>query len=267
MKKTFLFAALAALSMVSCTNNELPEAEPGYGYINLNVSNDVAVTTRTGEGGGDGETTPSWIISATKDGDTYASSIINGNNVVPAGNYVISAKSHADIATANVKDTWGEPYYEGNSGENAINVTAGSQHNVTIACGKPKNTKVTGQFNLATGFTNCVLTLDPTDETVDGTERNLQIKKSETDNTITTNASAFFSAGTVKFNFSYTYGNESKSLDGKTITTTAGHEHIIRISSNDNGKITLSISTEGFANGTDSEFTFDAATGDVVSNN
>ncbi|MBQ2362895.1 MAG: hypothetical protein II287_04740, partial [Bacteroidaceae bacterium] len=232
MKKTFLFAALAALSMVSCTNNELPEAEVGYGYINLNVSNDVAVTTRAGEGEVSGETTPSWIISATKNGSPYASSIINGNNVVPAGDYVISVKSHGDEATANVKNTWGEPYYEGNSGTTAIKVTAGSQQNVTIACGKPQNTKVTGQFNLTTDFKNCVLTLDPTD-------RNLQIIKNESDNSTSTNASAFFSAGEVKFNFSYTYGNESKTLDGKTITTTAGHEHIIRISSNDNGKITL----------------------------
>ena len=264
MKKTFLFAALAALSMVSCTNNELPEAEPGYGYINLNVSNDVAVTTRAGEGEGAGETTPSWIISATKNGETY-SGITSGENVVPAGAYKIEVKSHESEANAlTTQDGWGEPYYEGNSGETAINVIAGSTNPVTIACGKPKNTKVTGQFNLTTGFTKCVLTLDPTDDSVEGTERNLEIKKSETDNKITTNASAFFSPGTVKFNFSYTYEGQNKKLGVKTITTTAGHEHIIKISSNNNGKINLSISTEGFENGTDSEFTFDAATGDVV---
>ena len=230
MKKTFLFAALAALSMVSCTNNELPEAEPGYGYINVNVSNDPVVETRA-------EVTDytTWVVTA---GDKD----ITNDNKVPAGTYTVTAQSHANMD--NALEGWGEAYYWG-SAENVV-VAAGGTATANIECGKAKNGRITTSFNLAEVFTDVSITVG----------RELVFDK---DNH---NKKAYFAPGEIPYTLKYKYkGSEGTSITG-AVTVAAGTEHIISVSSNSNGTITVNITYDDtFTDGADQNINFDAATG------
>lgn len=247
MKKIYL--AALTLAMTACVSNDDLNPIDNYGYIYVNVSNDPVMVTRA-------EGDPNWIITATKDEKAYEG-ITNGENKVPAGKYVITAKSHESIDIANETDNWGEPFYSG--GSNEVEISAGGSETANISCGKAQNSKLTGSFNLITNFSDCVLTLDPN-------QRNLQIKKGEEDNNITTNKSAFFSPGEVTYSFSYKYNNTTveQPITG-AINCVAGKEHYINISSNTNGTINVSISYDPvFGNGDDATLQFDAATGNQV---
>ena len=234
MKKTFLFAALAALSVVSCTNNELPEVEPGYGYINVNVSNEpleenVAQTRATVA---DYKT---WVVTA-------GNIDLTEDNKVPAGTYTVTAKSHTNMDAA--LEGWGEAYYEG-SAKNIV-VAAGQTATAEISCGKAKNGRITTSFNLAAVFTDVSITVD----------RNLTFRKENE------NQKAYFAPGDVSYTLKYKYnGSEEKSI-AKAVTVAAGTEHIISVSSNSNGTITVNITYDDtFADGDDQNINFDAATG------
>lgn len=247
MKKIYL--AALTLAMTACVSNDDLNPVDNYGYIDVNVSNDPVMVTRA-----EGE--PTWIITATKDGNTYEG-INNGENKVPAGTYKIYAQSHSTMEYANKLDDWGVPYYSGESNEILIN--AGESATASVYCGKAKNSKITGSFNLINKFTDCKLILDPDD-------RALQISKADNDNSITTNKSAFFSPGNVNYSFTYKYNDETKGITGN-INCIAGNEHYINISSNKNGTINVVISYDTeFGNGDDITLNFDAATGEQLTN-
>ena len=266
MKKTFLFAALAALSMVSCTNNELPEAEPGYGYINVNVSNDVEVTTRAGEGGGEIATNKivsdlsGWIVTATNTNDqnkTYRLNQLEGNAVL-AATYNVDARTATDMNAATTTDSYGIAYYQGVA--ESVVVTAGQTAPANIACGKAKNSKLTLVNNLNPSvFTNVTLHATKGDGTLtlpNGNNTSIYYNPS-TENTSTI----------VQYYITYKYNNEQTEKTLKngdndfTIEIAApGTDYQIKLTSTDNGKINLSITYQDFTvSGTD--FTFDAATG------
>lgn len=251
MKKIY-FAALA-MALTACVSNEDLNPVDNYGYIDVNVSNDPVMVTRA-----EGE--PNWIISATKNNAEY-SGITVGENKVPEGEYVITAKSHESIEEANIKDSWGQPFYLGKSEK--ITISAGQRNDAGISCGKAKNSKVTASFDLVSNFSNCVLTLDPD-------LRELQISKNADNNNITGNSSAFFSPGSVNYKFSYSYNNgteiTSNNIEGQ-LTCEAGNEHYINITSDDKGTLTVTITFDpNFTDGTDQTLTFDAATGEQVTN-
>ena len=234
MKKTFLFAALAALSVVSCTNNELPEVEPGYGYINVNVSNEpleenVAQTRATVA---DYKT---WVVTA-------GNIDLTEDNKVPAGTYTVTAKSHTNMDAA--LEGWGEAYYEGK--HEGLKVIAGQTATANIDRGKAKNGRITTSFNLAAVFTDVSITVD----------RNLTFRKENE------NQKAYFAPGDVSYTLKYKYnGSEEKSIGG-AVTVAAGTEHTISVSSNSNGTITVNITyDETFTDGADQNINFDAATG------
>ena len=242
MKKTFLFAALAALSMVSCMNEEFPMLTPtkGYGYINVNVSNEpleenVAQTRATVA---DYKT---WVVTA---GDID----LTKDNKVPAGTYTVTAKSHTNMdAALALEDKWGVAYYEG-SAENVV-VAAGGTATAEINCGKAKNGRITTSFNLAEVFTDVSITVG----------RNLTFNKDNETN------KAYFAPGEVSYTLKYKYkGSEEKSIS-RAVTVAAGTEHIISVSSNSNGTITVNITYDDtFADGDDQNINFDAATGNEV---
>lgn len=246
--KKILFAAMAlGMCMTSCMNEEFPNAVQ-YGYINLNVSNNPVMVTRAGE--------PSWQFSATKNSESY-SGFVPGANKVPAGTYIITAKSHSSIDDANTLHTYGEPYFEGTSNETTI--SAGQSKDVTIDCGKAKNSKLTLVNSLNTSvFTNVKL---------NATSPNRELSLS------TENPSAFYSKETeVSYNISYIYNDsdaETVIKNGEqdyTITIKeAALDYQIKLTSTDNGTINVTVTYDNeFGTVESADFTIDAATGDKV---
>ncbi|MBO5872416.1 MAG: hypothetical protein J6Q75_07260, partial [Bacteroidaceae bacterium] len=101
MKKTFLFAALAALSMVSCTNEVLTDVD-GYGTIVLSVNNDESVT-RAAKAVAD---LNGWIVKANNASEDIT--LTTASTKVKAGTYTVSAKSHAsEDAALQANGGWG----------------------------------------------------------------------------------------------------------------------------------------------------------------
>lgn len=245
MKKIYL--AALTLAMTACVSNDDLNPADNYGYIDVNVSNDPVMVTRA-------EGDPNWIITATKNSSDYTEYTFKlGSNHVPAGTYVITAKSHANVAAANTTSDWGEAYYEGRS--NSVTISAGQPGTATINCGKAKNSRIKANFSLqGEQFKEFSITLTQND-------------KSLTINNDNANNYAYFSAGTVSFTFHYKYGSstDEKNIQS-SITCVAGTEHHINITSDDNGTITLNISFDNtFTNGGDKTITFNAATGEKVS--
>ena len=244
MKKTIFSIMALAMALVSCTNEEIITPAEQYGYINVNVTNEpleenVAQTRATVA---DYKT---WVVTA---GDID----LTKDNKVPAGTYTVTAKSHTNMdAALALKENWGVAYYEG-SAENIV-VAAGQTATAEISCGKAQNGRITTSFNLAENvFTDVSITV--------GSE--LVFDK---DNH---NKKAYFAPGEIPYTLKYKYkGSEGTSITG-AVTVAAGTEHIISVSSNSNGTITVNITYDDtFADGDDQNINFDALTGGVVSGN
>ncbi len=250
MKKTFLFAALAALSMVSCMNEEFPTLTPtkGYGYINVNVSNDVEMKTR---GAKEVENLSSWTVKATNGSENI--SLTTASTKVKAGTYTITAKSHTDEAAALADNSdWGAAYYEGST--SGVVVEAGKTVPATVNCGTAKNARLKVQFSLISNFTEYSLT---------AANRNRVFDESNS-----STALAYYGATEkVAYTLTYKYNGEeiSQPISGTITMKGAATENIITISSNDNGTISVSVTYDDtFEQGTKQELTFDAATGKIV---
>ena len=237
MKKTIFSIMALAMAMASCTNEEIITPAEQYGYINVNVTNEpleenVAQTRATVA---DYKT---WVVTA-------GNIDLTKDNKVPAGTYTVTAKSHTNMdAALALEDNWGVAYYEGRH-EN-LEVKAGQTATARINCGKAKNGRITTSFNLAAVFTDVSITVD----------RNLTFKKENE------NQKAYFAPGEVSYTLKYKYnGSEEKSI-AKAVTVAAGTEHIISVSSNSNGTITVNITyDDAFTDGEDQNINFDAATG------
>lgn len=246
MKKIYL--AALTLAMTACVSNDDLNPVDNYGYIDVNVSNDPVMVTRAGE--------PNWQLSATKNGEAYTG-IAYGTNKVPEGTYVISAKSHASIDVANTTNTYGEPYFEGESAPTQI--SAGDSKDATIDCSKAKNSKLTLVNALNSSvFTNVKL---------NATSLNRQLSLSNQ------NPSAFYSIETsVNYNISYNYnGSQTETViqnNGQDYTITiaeAAKDYQIKLTSTDNGNINVTVTYNNeFGKVESEEFTFDAATGDIA---
>ena len=234
MKKTIFSIMALAMAMASCTNEEIITPAEQYGYINVNVTNEpleenVAQTRATVA---DYKT---WVVTA---GDID----LTKDNKVPAGTYTVTAQSHANMDAA--LEGWGEAYYEG-SAKNIV-VAAGQTATAEINCGKAKNGRITTSFNLAAVFTDV----------------SIEVGRELTFNKDNQSKKAYFAPGEVSYTLKYKYnGSEEKSIGG-AVTVAAGTEHIISVSSNSNGTITVNITyDETFADGEDQNINFDAATG------
>lgn len=245
--KKILFAAMAlGMCMTSCMNDEFPNAVQ-YGYINLNVSNNPVMVTRAGE--------PTWQFSATKDGDSYTN-IVYGANKVPKGTYIITAKSHSSIDEANTFNTYGEPYFEGKSAETVI--SAGESKEVKIECGTAKNSKLTLVNNLNFDVFKEVKLNAISDD------RKLSLSSE--------NSSAFYSTKTeVSYNISYKYnGSQAETVikngdQDYTITIAeAAKDYQIKLTSTDNGNINVTVTYDNDFGTVEKDFTFDAATGQIA---
>jgi hypothetical protein len=243
MKKTFLFAALAALSMVSCTNEVLTDVD-GYGTIVLSVNNDETVTRATRAVAN----LNAWIVTANNGSEDIT--LTTASTKVKEGTYTVSAKSHASEAEAlQDKNNWGAAYYEGTSA--SVEVTPGSKKNVTVECGTAKNARLKVQFNLVSNFTEYNLTA----------ERGLVFNSGNA-----ASALAYYAeTEEVEYTLNYSYNGTPKEITGKITMNGAATENIISIASNDNGTISVTINyDDSFGEGNNSTITFDAATGNQV---
>lgn len=252
MKKTFLFAALAAFSMISCTNNELPEAEVGYGYINVNVSNDAVVETRASETVSSIE---GWQIK-TKKGTEGNLEDWSSNKAYAAGEYTVFAQNYADEAAWKAANAnWGAAFYQGSGN---VTVAAGQTNSAIIDCKTAKNAKLTVNIGeLPSTFTDVKV-----------------LVKRSNDITLTFptegHTEAFFGATeTVSFSLSYKYNSADKTILDKTITMKgAATNNIINVTANSNGLISVTIKVdETFENVNNETLTFDGATGNEAQNN
>ena len=243
MKKTFLFAALAALSMVSCTNEVLTDVD-GYGTIVLSVNNDESVT-RAAKAVAD---LNGWIVKANNASEDIT--LTTASTKVKAGTYIVSAKSHAsEDAALQANGGWGAAYYEGTSA--SVKVDAGQTAEATVDCGTAKNARLKVQFSLVSNFTDYSLKA----------ERELVFNSSNA-----TSALAYYAAEEeVEYTLSYKYNGTPKEINGKITMKGAATENIISISSNDNGTISVTVNYDDtFETGNSENLEFDAATGNKV---
>ena len=270
MKKTILLASatLAALSFTSC-NNEVDMFQP-FGSekatINLNITNDDAVTTRAGEGVKTADKTKWYAKIDTYNSETFnqttwdaktwvTASTLEGVTRTP-GDYVIQVANYPGEAAAydnTVNYGAGDAYYT--LTRNNINLKAGVNE-LTFECETAKNARVALDWDGAKNVNGLTMT------SVVAT----QTSKSRS-YTFTGNGTAYFYAGVdIVCTINYTYNNASKSIQ-KTITApTAATQYAFNVSANSNGTITTLTITynDAFGNGTPVSAEIDAATGNEV---
>ena len=264
MKKIY-FAALA-MALTACVSNEDLNPVDNYGYIDVKVSNDPVMVTRA---------TPdlsSWTVQAIGE-KTYN---LKESGTVESGTYSVTASSHPSIDdsyTAN--DNWGEAFYSANVAN--VIVTAGSTVPVKLECGKAKNARIKVLFNLVNNFTDYSLTINRGEIPLVFNKSNSLSTTQETERAL-----AYFapsplndkgiiieeSKQSINYTFSYTYNNTKKDdITGSIVIGGPATENVISISSNDNGKITFTVTYDtDFTSGTNQPLTFDALTGEEVTN-
>lgn len=258
MKKYFMYAvaAVAAMSLTSCMNEEDMFKHNGTGTINLNITNDNLMATRAV---GTPDLT-SWIVTVTgqkanpytytKSAEVALESTLNN---VPADTYVITAQSAASEVNATADDARGTAYWYGSiTGA----VTAGSTFDETLACGKPQNGKIEVTFSddFKTAFSTYNLAA-----TAGGVTINFNS---------TYTGAAFFAAGTT-VSYVLTYGADKRypavGDPDKTITVARGTAHKLNFSTDNKGQITLVITYDDeFDQVTAESVQFDAVSGAVV---
>ena len=262
MKKIYL--AALTLAMAACVSNDDLNPVDNYGYIDVNVSNDPVMVTRAeGEGTSVSDLT-NWMVSVSdgsSSNSTYKANELQ-NHTFKKGTYNVTAYNYVDDDAAhalNINDGWGDARYEGTDEE--VIVSAGLSTQADIACGKAKNARIKATFTLSEDFSKVSLVFDPTDDAVDGTERNLV-----TGTTQNKEKYAYFTAETqIKYVLKYQYKENAPKEITKEITLgEGGTEKVIAVSANSNGKITLNITTdEDFTTEAGHNFIIDAASGEV----
>lgn len=244
MKKTLTFIAAAAM-LCACTKQNGSLAEVGYGYIDLGLSTDNEVVTKAATTVG---SLTGWTIKVGDKDYTGA------DQKFAAGTYTLSASNYADEAAAIAHEDWGDAFYSGSTPN--VTVTAGNTTNATIACGTAKNARLAVEFALGSDFTDYKVTVSK-----EGVDAGLVFNA---DNANT--AKAYFTAGkeNIAYSISYTYKGVAKTPINKTVTLGgAATEKKIRVASNTNGTITITVTRdEEFIGGDNDEITIDAATGE-----
>lgn len=251
-KKNLVFTcALAVILFTSC-NNEVDMLKPistAKATIELNISNDNDLTvTRASTTVAD---MANWKIQVG--GSTIPVSDLT-NKTYTAGTYDIKVCNYADLATAMPKSEPGNAYFEGTK---QVTLKKGA-NTVEIDCGKAKNAKLT----VNTTGAKDVSTI--TKMTIDATQSDKR------NYTFSQDGSAFFYAGeAINYTINYTYNGTQKTISNHSIqTVAAATEYQLIISTNNNGKITLTVKCDNeFTQGDKTQVTIDAATGNQVTNN
>ena len=250
MKKNFLPIIALALSTTACVSDADLDVADNKGYINVSVSADNSMETRASA---TVSNTESWI----KKVDDVVWNPSTGYN---AGEHTVSVSNYATETTAlNANEGWGDMFFKG---ETKVTVNKGETVTAEVDCGTAKNARLSVTFDLPPVFTAYSVKATTTD-----TEKNT---KEFTFDSTTGERKAYFKATDVlQYELTYTYGNNSsQTISNKQIMLGgAATDNTIKISANDNGKITITIKADDtFTTGEQQTITIDAATGDEVTN-
>ena len=135
MKKAFLYMVVVAFGAVSC-NEAMIEEQVGYGELSLSLTGDPAVDviTRTGSvelSADEAADYNIWVCDAESNAFVVPSQQFTSSISVPAGSYKVWAESCTEKAAENGQ---GCVRYLGNSGDEAVVVTAGGSANAEVHC-------------------------------------------------------------------------------------------------------------------------------------
>ena len=251
MKKSILPIIALALSATACVSDADLDVADNKGYINVSVSADNSMETRTVQ---TVDNLSDWTITVCKSGETN-NITWNSGTAFAAGTYSVTAKRFGGEENAyNRNDNWGDAYYEGTS--ESVTVVAGKSVDAPIACGKAKNARLKVTVN--------VLPEAFTDISVEA--KNAAATRTLTFNSSTNDKLAYFMATEqVSYTLNYKYNGTSKSKGGSITMKGAASENTISITANDNGLINVTIKYDDeFGTGNSSTITIDAATGNEV---
>lgn len=255
MKKNFLPIIALALSATACVSDADLDVADNKGFINVSVSADNSMETR---GTVPVDNIGDWTIMV---GGTKWEGPTQG---ISAGTYTVTATNYANINDAlAANEAYGEAWYSGK--KESVKITAGQQTSVSIECGKAQNARVRADIQPdMPSITDVQIVVYKTNDT------------SRKPILSTTKTTAYFEASTaessvsITYVISYKYGNNSNRTELPTKTLTLGmaaQENVIKITSNTNGSINISVSYDDtFDDGGKESITIDAATGNEVTN-
>ena len=255
MKKNFLPIIALALSTTACVSDADLDVADNKGYINVSVSADNSMETRATQEVPD---VSNWTI---KVGNTEWEGSTQG---ISAGTYTVTATNYATIEDALAANApYGEAWYSGK--KELVDITAGQQTIVFIECGKAQNARVRADIQPdMPSITDVQIEVYKTNDTsrkpiLSTTKKTAYFEASTADNTVE-----------ITYVISYKYSNKSDRtvLSSKKLTLgTAAHENVIKITSNNNGSIEISVSYDDtFDKEGEESITIDAATGEQITN-
>lgn len=258
MKKIYL--AALTLAMTACVSNDDLNPVDNYGYIDLNVSNNPVMVTRTeGENADNKEVKnlEEWHIT-TKQGESDEI-VWNAQKSYPEGIYTVMARSAQTMSAANTKNIFGIAYYEGSC---RVEVDPGVTAEATISCGKALNSRLKLDITELNNdlFKNVTLSAQATDEQ---TPRNLNSE----------NPIAYYTPNrtvnyTIKYNYNGAPSQTTVPTNGSYSINIGGAatESTIKLKSNSNGTIAIVNITynDEFTSSKPEEKEFDAATGNQI---
>ena len=242
-------AAIVAAGFTSC-NNEVDMFQPigsEKATINLNITNDNVMITRSVS---DVPNTSSWYIKVGTNDQIQVSDLSKQKYAAGEYNIVVSNyATEADAITAN------QAYYTGSVSQNLVK----GSNNVTVACGKAKNCRVMADLAGLADFSAI-------------TEAKLTVSQTEAPNRVlnTSNAIGYFYAGkTISYDLDYMYnGTPATTLKGSISSPVAATEYQVKVVTNSNGTITLTVTYDTeFSTVTAETITIDAATGNKEATN
>lgn len=260
MKKIF-YATTVAVLFASC-GRKSAEMDSGYGYIDLGITTDVMTKAVRNVKSSD---LASWTASVSRSGETSPeySGVASDLASTPfiSGKYVVAVYNFADDAAAEAANgKWGAARY---AGDVEVTVSSGTTQNPTIECGRSRNNRFTVIFD-STFKAAC------TDENGTALDTySLTTKDSRTlvfDKTTEGKYAYYAASATVSYILKYTFRGEVKTAEGSlNMGETSGTQKSIRLQSNNNGTISITISyDDSFIDGEDEILTIDALTGEKI---
>ena len=257
MKKYLMtvVAALAAASFTSCTNeiDMFESLTSEKATIDLNITNDNVMNTRAVSDVADPS---SWYITVGNNNQILVSGL--SAKKYEAGKYNITVSNYTNEAAAI---TANDAYYEGTNENEELKK---GSNPVTVACGTAKNCRVKADLTNLVGFNQI------TDAKLTVSQASVSARELTTANT-----TGYFYAGTgktISYMLSYTYtkadnSTVDKSASGSISNPAAATEYQVKVVTNSNGTITLTVTYDTEFTTTVAEtITIDAATGEKANN-
>lgn len=253
--KHYLTIALActALLLASCQQDEAPAPTGNQGHIQLRLTTDDALRTRTMQDVSDVSTWYAVVSNGTQ--TLYNQQIGNQLEAMPfdPGTYAIDVRNYDDVDAANLaNDGWGAAYHTGQA--SGIEISAGGTAYVHIACGRAHNAKFRLDYSHFSGIINTLTVSTPK-----------QLTFSYADGTLT--RQAFFPPGsTLTYTINYTIAGSTKTTEPQTLTLgDAATVSTLAIKSDISGGITVSLTCDdAFEGETETDLVIDGTSGSAA---